>query len=280
VLEQALQLFLSRVSPLTFGVIRGTGNEIESVTVGAGSGTFIAPMVGLTAKHVNRSLFVLEPGGDPGYHREPTRTNHIMNLFQVLEPGNPFSKMAFWHVHESSDLLHSDLSLLFATGDGGEAFAMEKAWSNEPVDLLLHPPPIGSTVQAFGYPSHSVHSRGSEVFIDTPVMLVEGVVTEVYSPFRDRGFMAFPCFRIETPIPIDHGFSGGPIFLEERLCGVLSAASNFDNGAYAATLWPLLRSGRFADYCRTGVIRASGWQDWLARITVVQDQSGAYLDLR
>lgn len=219
-LEIDLRRLFGRPGPLVFGVIGSTGPE-DVRNVGAGSGIFIAPSLGLTAKHVSRALFDLEPGGDPGFSLQPKMTNHVMNLFQVLDPGNPSSEHAFWHVDQDWNFLYSDLCLMTASADDGAAFRMEKRWPRVCFDLTLLGPPLGSSVQVLGFPRHSVAGSDGRVEIDTPIVLVEGVVSEIFTPFRERGFMSFPCFRFETAVPIDHGFSGAPVFHDENLCGTL-----------------------------------------------------------
>ncbi len=274
-----LSRLLGRAGPLAFGVIGSPGHESEVDDCGAGSGIFIAPCLGLTAKHVSRSLFDLEPNGDPGFSLDPKLTNHVVNLFQILEPGNQQSEHAFWHVDQDWNFVYSDLCLMKVSADDGAAFRMEKIWPRRCFDLALIPPPAGAVVQALGFPRHNVTRRDSQVLIDTPVVLVEGLVTEVYTPFRERGFLSFPCFRIQTAQRIDHGFSGGPVFLGDRLCGIISSASNFDEGAYAAALWPLLRNKLVIEHIQKGTFAAAGWSQILSRIVVRSDERGEYLDL-
>lgn len=278
VLETDIRRLLGRAGPLTFGVIGSSGTE-EATTTGAGSGIFVAPRLGLTARHVSRGLFDLEPGGDPGYSPTPRLTKHIVNLFQVLDPFDPQSDHAFWHVDQNWDFVFSDLSLIKVSPDDEMADRMAVEWPRKPFDLQLQPPPVGAIVQAFGYPKHAAHSSGAQIFIDAPATFVEGTVLDVYMPFRDRGFMSFPCYAVEMAHPIDHGFSGGPVFADGMLCGIVSAANDFDSVAYVAALWPLLRDERIVDSLATYQVSARGWEDLRGRIKVREDERGSYLDL-
>ena len=274
-----LRRLLGRAGPLVFGVV-GSTQPPAVQNIGAGSGIFVAPSFGLTAKHVSRSLFELEPGGDSGFSAQSKTTKHVMNLFQVLEPGNPNSDYAFWHVDQDWNLLYSDLCLMKVSPDDGAAFRMAKQWPRKCFDLSLLPPPVGATVQCLGFPRHAVSGTDERVAIDTPVMFVEGVVTDVYSPFRERGFMNFPCFSFEAPVPIDHGFSGGAVFHGDKLCGIISAAPDFENRAYAATLWPLLRNELLVEQLRLGALGADNWRELLKQIVVRSDERGSYLELQ
>jgi hypothetical protein len=53
----------------------------------------------------------------------------------------------------------------------------------------------------------------------------------------------YPCYRIDTPI--DHGFSGGPVFYEGAMVGIVSVGfkalpeENIPPDQYVASLWPL-----------------------------------------
>jgi hypothetical protein len=45
----------------------------------------------------------------------------------------------------------------------------------------------------------------------------------------------FPCYTVDRPVP--HGMSGGPVFWEGKLCGIVSGGL-FDQ-TVVASLWPL-----------------------------------------
>jgi hypothetical protein len=165
--------------------------------------------------------------------------------------------------------------------EDGASHAMEREWPRRPFELQLLPPQPGSVVQALGFPRHIVRNLRDQIAIDVAVTFIEGVVVDIYSPFRDRGLIVnFPSFTIDVPEIIDHGFSGGPVFCDGRLCGIISAASDFDNTAYVAALWPLLRDRRISERLKRFDLFASGWEELTERVVVRSDDRGKYLDLR
>lgn len=91
--------------------------------------------------------------------------------------------------------------------------------------------------------------------------------------------MNFPCFAVDMAQRIDHGFSGGPVFFDGALCGIISAANDFDTVAYVASLWPLLRSDKILDLLRMWKVTARGWEGLQRRIYVHDDERGSFLDI-
>jgi hypothetical protein len=68
----------------------------------------------------------------------------------------------------------------------------------------------------------------------------------------------FPGFQINKPV--DYAFSGGggPVFWEDRLCGIVSGGT-IDDDTYAASLWPLcLLEYEYPDLGALGVKRVLG----------------------
>lgn len=83
------------------------------------------------------------------------------------------------------------------------------------------------------------------------------------------------------------GFSGGPVFCEERLCGLVSSDALLETGTYAATLWPLClleyeypdhgslgRKTKVGDLLDSGVIRSTDWNMIRQRISKRMDDRG------
>jgi hypothetical protein len=94
---------------------------------------------------------------------------------------------------------------------------------------------------------------------------------------------SFPCFRIDKPV--NHGFSGGPVFCRGKLCGIISGG--FDDDTYVASLWPLcllnykypdrgaLGSERsFADLFDSGELLSEDWPGIKNRISKRYDENG------
>ena len=101
--------------------------------------------------------------------------------------------------------------------------------------------------------------------------------------------MNFPSFEVE--MWADHGFSGGPVFHQGKLCGLVSAGLETDDStyrvAYVATLWPLLRANvdfglgkslLIQDLLTRGVLSSPGWREIAQRIVLKSDERGEYLD--
>jgi hypothetical protein len=118
--------------------------------------------------------------------------------------------------------------------DGDEAAGMEHELTGF-FDWALLPPPVGSDVVMLGYPLADATSKDGLMTVNSYYVLQEGQVTEIHERHRDRGFLSFPGFRIDQPI--NHGFSGGRVFWEGRLCGIVSG--DCEGGTYAASLWQL-----------------------------------------
>src|SRR5207245_4773054 len=98
-------------------------------------------------------------------------------------------------------------------------------------------------------------------------------VLEIFNSRHDRGWFNFPGFFVEGRI--GHGFSGGPVFWNGRLCGVASGVL-FDK-TYVASLWPF---GLMEIKKPGSVERLTDWfDDWADvknRISLRLDDGGAY----
>jgi hypothetical protein len=145
----------------------------------------------------------------------------------------------------------------------------------------LCPPPVGATVRAIGYPRHSVTPADKGVDIGAPFTVHELRVTEIFPLYRDRGMLNLPCFEVDDSV--EHGFSGGPVFYEGKLCGTISSGSGFDERSYVAALWPLALMDYsnelkqltwFGDLLDRGVIVSDCWQELRTRISKGVDEFG------
>jgi hypothetical protein len=178
----------------------------------------------------------------------------------------------------------TDVSLLEVFAEGDEAAGMEHQMTGF-FEWSLLPPPIGTHVIMLGYPQANITSKDGLMKLDLSLVLGEGEVTDIYERGRDRGMFNFPCFRINTTI--EHGFSGGPVFWDNRLCGIVSGGG-FDDGTYAASRWPLclleyeypdlgvIGSKRaFSSLFESGRLRSRDWPQVRDRITKQYDEHGA-----
>lgn len=278
--------FLSRAARLTFGIAATAGEPPEMQVRVGGSGIFFAPFLGVTARHVSRDFYALDQTGDPGFFLGMRPAQHAPALFQALEPGNPKSPMALWHCDRSWDFKHTDLCILLVSAEDKTSDVIQYTWPTKFYELALLPPPVGKIVHALGYPGVGIEAHGASLHIDAPVVFMEGIVTAIYSPYRERGMLNFPCFEIA--IAAGHGFSGGPVFWREKLCGIVSAGPTFAEVTYAASLWPLVtanidlglgQSEVVVEYLDRGVIRSEDWPALRNRVIRKQDDYGEYLDL-
>lgn len=151
-------------------------------------------------------------------------------------------------------------------------------------EWALVPPPIGSPVVMLGYPKTHIAADGNLMNIGLTYVAQQGVITDVCELGRDRGLYNFPGFCIDKPV--DHGFSGGPVFWENRLCGVVSG-DTIDGGTYAASLWPICLleyecpdfgaqgvKRTLGELFERGVLKSQDWRHIKGRITKQYDADG------
>jgi hypothetical protein len=289
-----IQRFLERAGRLTFGIWATSGKPPDMRVRVGGSGIFISPFLGITARHVSRDFYALDPRGDPGIFEGMRPAAHAPAVFQALEPGNPDSPKALWHGDRSWDFAHADLCIFQVSSENRTSDAIQYNWPTRFYDLALLPPPVGTVVHALGYPGADVTPHGDSLHIDTKIEFREGVVIDTYSPYRDRSMLNFPCFAIQ--IAAGGGFSGGPVFWGDKLCGIVSAALEIENKeasdelpiTYVASLWPLVtanidlglgKSEVIVEYLDCGILRSSDWPQLRGRVVLRTDERGEYLDL-
>jgi len=275
-LPDAVRL-IERAVPLTFGVFATIGDGDYQTREG-GSGIFVAPFLAITARHVTDDLYRLA-GCDAPRHLH--QSQHAGHLFQVLDPLNPtMSSHALWRVNRSWTSPHTDISLLQVSAEDEVARTLQ---SKMPTffEWRLWAPPIGATVWAIGHPRQSVTPAGKSVDIGTWFTLQKLPVTGVYPHGRDRGMLNFPCFEVEGQV--DPGFSGGPVFYQGKLCGIVSSGSSFDERSYIALLWPLAlmdysnelnQKTRFGDLLDRRIIVSDCWKELKPRISKSVDELG------
>jgi hypothetical protein len=237
-------ILIERTKRLVFGICAQIeGQNGERVTRVGGSGIFVAPFQALTARHVTRELFHTDPTrGDELNRRARSveenggavyfETPHSSLLYQLKDATSP--RPLLWHVRYTWDSSVTDISLMEVYAEGDEAAGRQHSIGGF-FELRLLPPPVDSHVIMLGYPLANVESNNGVMSLDLRYVSQEGRVTDVYETFRDRGMYSFPCFRIDNPV--NHGFSGGPVFWDGKLCGIVSGGS--ENDTYAASLWPL-----------------------------------------
>lgn len=270
--DQNTKRLVHRATPLTFGIFGTMGDESRE----GGSGIFVAPFLAITARHVTDDLYRLADREPP---RQSHQSQHAGHLFQVLDWVDPnVGAKTLWHVDRTWRSPHTDITLLQASAENEIAKQLEQPSFFE---WCLYPPPIGSMVISIGFPLQSVKAGGRHVDITTPFHVRALCVTDIYPCYRDKGMMNFSCFELGDVV--DPGFSGGPVFHDGKLCGIISSGSGFDRRSYAASLWPLTlmdysnefgQQTRFGDLLDSEVIVASNWADIRKRIGKGTDYFG------
>jgi hypothetical protein len=130
-----------------------------------------------------------------------------------------------------------------------------------------------------GYPATAARFIGEQLSIDFKCVHLEGTVVQVYEQRRDRGMITFPCFEVDKPV--DGGFSGGPVFWNGMLCGLVSSGS-LTESTYVVSLWPMGLmtyeypgiGGKtsFGNLLDSGTIRSTDWAAVKARISIRTDE--------
>src|SRR5205814_8149739 len=126
------------------GVFATTGSEGDMHVTEGGSGIFVAPFQGLTARHVSEYFVRLD--GRENRPKYRFHTQHSIGLFQVLEPFNPNSPRALWHVDQSWNSAYSDLTLLEISAEDETSDRIQYNWPSGFFELQLLPPARGSRV--------------------------------------------------------------------------------------------------------------------------------------
>jgi hypothetical protein len=228
---------LDRVTPLAFAIIGKSLDGGEPWAVG--SGVFIAPYLALTAKHVIRGTWnEFEPEWKRNlWPKTETRTTHFLVLSQKLYVNREGE--ATWTVEETISIPYTDLMLLRISPQNEIAKAYQ--WGGGFLELQLLPPPVGADLWLFGYPEcHAENDNERNVITgDFKLEIVNARVTAV-EDFRRDSLKDFPGFEFVPAVK--GGGSGGPVFWEDRLCGIASIGLQGDDvqTGYAAALWPLV----------------------------------------
>jgi hypothetical protein len=249
-------------------------------TQGGGSAIFIAPRLALTARHVMSEGFRLT--GEPRSTKLDVSipSEHGIRLIQQSVDGDP--PHGLWASDHAWETPLTDISLLKisdARCTSSEALPMP----HEFLSWRVFPPPVGEKVRLLGYPLSTGRYDDGELEFTAHVTPIETTVTAIYSPYRDRGMYDFPCFEIDAKV--DHGFSGGPVFWEDKLCGILSGGS-FEDRSIVASLWPVCMvpfgdmpvqgHSSVADLLDSGLIRSDDWPTAKKLIGITDHEPGVF----
>ncbi len=170
-----------------------------------GSAVFIAAGLAITAKHVIEGFWQLY--GTPGVRLEQKGDKTAQfEIVAIQYPGKE-SNAAIWMTRMVWLCPYSDLALLSL--EPVDELSKSYQFAKLPM-LSVLPPEKGEKVTAFGYAASSVlGEEGERIKLALNPLTAPGLVTEVYSEYRDRAMLSFPCFEIETHFL--GGMSGGPV---------------------------------------------------------------------
>jgi hypothetical protein len=287
VLTPFIEDFESQLGPRRFAIATRVANVAFSISaVNAagtrqkipGSGVFIAPYLAVTAKHVMTDILKIHDG-KPEYGNP---LNVGVKLHQVVTLNrSKFADIPWptWDVKEYIECPYSDLALLdvLPANAAAEKHAAAK-WNDAMFRLRLLPPAKGARVHAFGYPAAAwdFDETTRQLNVTSGVVFSEGIVSESFSDWRidpgpdppailgtprtaDQSLTDFSCF--EMTAPVEEGMSGGPVFYDDDLLGIVSTGfelhedekPNIGAQSRVASLWPLI----FTKNLPTGLARVS-----------------------
>jgi len=228
--------------PLVFGHYAWLTEWQREAVLEAGSGIFVAPGIGLGAKHVSRGFEKLDDRIEAAQRRTsvfadqyaplPTVTQYAGLLFQAPNIRMPsqedipyWSGVVDWHSPDT------DITTLHAE----PITAASKKAANDGMAFLnwqLLPPDRGAEVDIFGFPGVKITVDSGFHIQDVRLCSETVRVVEVFDVLQVHGFTGFPGFQVDRELA--HGFSGGPVLYKGKLVGIFSGPD------YVSALWPLL----------------------------------------
>ena len=275
--------WVARLAPLVFGHYAWIEGETR-VIKNAGSGIFVAPRFGLSARHVSRSYEHLDDQFDAlrrrmtifdskYKHRLVEGTKFSTQVYQ-LDPGYDRPGMAngplmYPSPNGSDSTVDVDLSspdtdiTTFRTQPISPGTLVNEKFQRF-FEWRMQPPPVGAQVRIFGLPARIIMNHGDRHTVGFWVKGDVATVVDVSPVARDCGQCSFPGFTLDTEF--DFGMSGSPVFYDDALVGIFSGTK------YVASLWPLAlhtyidskedrTERRMADLFDSGHIRARDWSE-------------------
>lgn len=269
--DRDTELLFQRAGSLVCAIVADTIEGERQAYVG-GTGIFVAPYLVLTARHVLIDLFKLTGQPEPK-RRGNFETQQGIHLFQV----NPFGDIEFsgWTADRSWQTSFHDLALVQVHPEDtktGKIATTPASW----LPWSVMPPPEGERVHLLGYPQTKAAYAGGDLRVGLMAVAGEGRVTKVHELRRDRGAYKAPCFEITTEV--DHGFSGGGVFWNGDLCGLVWGGI-MEGGTMVSSLWPVTKMGidgigpstSVGVYLDNGTIPSPDWRAVRDRIAIVDD---------
>jgi hypothetical protein len=229
---------------------------------------FVAACQALTAKHVVADMHNVNPQWADHMRRQTEGYSwlpYFGSASQVVDMKDR-SRSGDWGLTNVWPNQISDLAFLELAPTNEDAIELLNRMAPMFPEWSLLPPPVGAQVVMLGQPRDQA-AEGSVATTLTYIGLPATVV-ENFENRLDRGMYNFPCYKVDREVP--HGMSGGPVFWEERFCGVVSGG--FFGQTVIASLWPacltefenprvgeLSRLTSFSSLFDSGQLRAVDW---------------------
>ena len=248
-----------------------------------GTGIFVAPCQAITARHNVMDMHRVNQGWTDDLIRDTSRYRVLPyhgSASQIMDIRNPgqFADWGFTNVwvNPVTDIA----ALQLAPTDSAAVEMMNRMRPLFPTWSLL-PPSVGATVVLLGQPRDSAQADTS-VSSTLTYTAQPAIVADIHERRLDRGMYNFPCFVVDREVP--HGMSGGPVFHENRLCGIISGGLGAQT--VVATLWPICltefenpklgelnRKVTFESLFETGQLKAIDWKLVRGRVAY-DDENG------
>jgi len=231
---------MNRVARLVYGHYAWADMEGEQKIEEAGSGILVARGVGLTAKHVTKSFFKL----DPQYEALHRRSSPLDPQYRVIKRKSEFASLMYQAPYDGEEMNwmpevtwpshDTDITCMVLEPRSDAAVRLAPTLKFFGWELL--PPKTGSVVTVYGWPGPKINISGGEDTKEIHDLAVElrvesAFVTEYCPVMKEHGLREFPGFVLDRELP--HGFSGGPVMQNGRLVGIFSGPD------FVASLWPL-----------------------------------------
>lgn len=201
----------------------------------SGTATVVGPYIAITAKHVIDDFYKIFDG-----KRNENYTKVTFNIFafQIRDSGKTGAQFEVRKIYFAEQ---TDIVFLLLLPYSEEAKNFE--WRYPKISLIC--PEIGETINSFGYHTPKIKTIDNTTTWTVNPYSSHGEVKEIYYQQRDSSRLPFPCF--ETNARFDGSMSGGPVFYEGNLIGII--CSNLpptneeeEHVSYVSLLWPAMKT--------------------------------------
>jgi hypothetical protein len=230
-------LIWNRVKPIIFGQYAWAEETTEVQE--AGSGIFVAPRLGLSAKHVSKSYWKLDSRFE-GLQRRRTLFDAQYGKEKMLSEFAALVYSPMWSAQFGDEPVHWGVKTDWASYDTDiTTIVVEPRTANAArieaelryLDWQLLPPKVGKWVRVFGLPEQEHRIEDNEHQTEAYVWIQPAKIIEHVYPILGHGMFEFPGFLLDREL--GHGASGGAVLYDDRLVGI------FCGPTMVASLWPL-----------------------------------------